>query len=130
MTTRQLLLFSFCLFTIVAGRATAKSPFATYAKYAIEDNEHDLTTPVDAYYVIHTPPSFPEAWFLVELRRVKYEPWERSMGRATRSRDDDGKERLTVKWESGPLKGRVETARLHQGTMQWLKPKKGLSPHG
>lgn len=130
MLTRHLLFLSFCFLAIVSAQTQAKSPFATFAKYAIEDIEHDVTTPVDAFYLIHTPPSFPDAWFLVELRRVKYEPWERSMGRVTRSLGDDGKERLTVKWKSGPLKGRVETAKIHRGTMQWLKPEKGLSPHG
>ncbi|MEO1530129.1 MAG: hypothetical protein AAFX06_32420, partial [Planctomycetota bacterium] len=132
MANRPLLSIGLVVFCVFAsGTATAKNPFGTYAKYEIEDVVHDVIKPVDAYYLIHTLPSFPDVWFLVEVRRVKFDPWERSMGRVSLSRGKDGDEMLEVKWESGPLKGRKESALLRRnGTMQWLKPEKGQSPHG
>ena len=108
----------------VGSRADAKTEYATYTKTVVDGER------IEAYFLIHTPKSFPEAMFLIEIKRRAYEPWEKSMGKASFERVGKNQIHLTVQWQSGPLKGEMETAEITNGIhVRWLSPEKGKSPH-
>lgn len=114
----------FVCMLLACSHAEAKTEYATYSKTVVDGE------PNESYFLVHTPKSFPDAMFLIEVKRRGYGPWEKSMGKATLTEVAKNQMHLTVHWQSGSLKGEVETAEISNGSrVRWLTRQQGRSPH-